>query len=51
MKKLFCMARTSGSSLYNLDSVSANANLFDSSFGPRYAEPRTFGVTFSYELM
>tara|TARA_B110000003_G_scaffold41197_1_gene38274 strand:- start:1745 stop:4066 length:2322 start_codon:yes stop_codon:yes gene_type:complete len=38
-------------SLYNLDSVSANANLFDSSFGPRYAEPRTFGVTFSYELM
>ncbi|MDA7725994.1 TonB-dependent receptor [Pseudomonadales bacterium] len=37
-------------SLYNSDSVGANADLFDSSFGPRYTAPRTYGMTFSYEF-
>lgn len=35
-------------SLYG-DSLS-NPALFDASFGPRYAEPRTYGVSFSYEF-
>lgn len=37
-------------SLYNGASVSADESLFNSSFGPRYTEPRTFGATISYEL-
>ena len=36
-------------SLYNNDSVGANSELFNSSFGPRYTEPRTYGMTLSYE--
>ncbi|MEO0998478.1 MAG: hypothetical protein AAFX58_13255, partial [Pseudomonadota bacterium] len=28
----------------------SNAALFDASFGPRYAEPRTYGISFSYDF-
>lgn len=36
-------------SLYNGASVGGNAALFNSSFGPRYTAPRTWGATVSYE--
>ena len=28
----------------------ANPDLFNSAFGPRYTEPRTYGVSVSYEF-
>ncbi|MEO1080097.1 MAG: TonB-dependent receptor [Pseudomonadota bacterium] len=36
-------------SLYG-PSLNTNPELFEASFGPRYAEPRTYGLTFSYEF-
>lgn len=36
-------------SLYG-PSLGTNPALFNASFGPRYAEPRTYGVAFSYEF-
>ena len=36
-------------SLYG-PSLGTNPALFDASFGPRYTEPRTYGVTVSYEF-
>jgi len=36
-------------SLYG-PSLLSNPDLFNSSFGPRYTEPRTYGITLSYEF-
>ncbi len=37
-------------SLYSNDSITANPDLLNASFGPRYNEPKTYGLTLSYDF-